>query len=152
MSAEMLKISHRTSATRLDVTGLPIQSIKTAEIDATSPPARKRRPTSKGIGACDIIVMHLSTGEFNGAQGRRTTRGSCRARARDRRDMRYYCSRRCIVKRRTMMETRKTAQLGRERARVVKSVINPAEPVDKTKYSGFPSIATSTDLIVSIYR
>jgi len=46
---------------RLSVTGLPIQSIK---IDATSPPARSSSSTSKGIGAYDIIVMHLSTGEF----------------------------------------------------------------------------------------
>lgn len=48
------------------------------------------------------------------------------------------------------METRKTAQLRRE-GEVVKSVIN-SKPVDKTKYSGFPSIATSRDLIMSIYR
>lgn len=48
------------------------------------------------------------------------------------------------------METRKTAQLGRE-GKVVKSVINSRKPVDKTKYSGFPSIATSADLIMSIY-
>jgi len=48
------------------------------------------------------------------------------------------------------METRKTAQLGRE-GEVVKSVINLSKSVDKTKYSGFPSIATSRDLIMSIY-
>lgn len=61
----------------LELTAIDTIDQETAEIDATSPLARNEPgfPASKGIG-CLRYYRHASIdrSEFNGAQGRRTTR------------------------------------------------------------------------------